>query len=219
MDERKHPIANNELMQEFAQTIEIFANLALRQYECAELDDLLQAGHEGLLQACQGYDPQRGVEFRTFAELRIRGAILDEARRENRARRVRSALEDAVREAIEGEIAELTFRGRGTLPFMRRMHGIVDAALAKFVRSAPEIYDPDRAYEDREAALRLEEGLATLRPRVREYLHLHLRAGLSNNEIAERWGVGKPAVSAARHEAERSLRLILSDDSHDDEGE
>jgi len=217
MDERKHPVANNQLMQEFAQTIEIFASLAQRQYEYPELDDLMQAGHEGLLQACQAYDPHRGVEFRTFAELRIRGAILDEARREHRARRVRCALEDAVREAIEGEIAELTFRG--TLPFMRRMHGIIDAALAKFVRSAPEIHDPDRAYEDREAALRLEEGLATLRPRVREYLHLHLRAGLSNNEIAERWGVTKPAVSATRREAERSLRLILSDDSDTDDSE
>jgi len=175
----------------------------------------MQAGHEGLLQACQTYDPHRGVEFRTFAELRIRGAILDEARRENRARRVRCALEDAVREAIEGEMAELTFRG--TLSFMRRMHGIIDAALAKFVRSAPEIDAPDRAYEDQESALRLEEALATLRPRVLEYLHLHLREGLSNNEIAERWGVSKPVVSEARHEAEKKLRLILSDDAHDDD--
>ena len=46
-----------------------------------ELDDLTQAGLIGLLNACQSYDPNQGASFQTYASIRIRGAILDELRR------------------------------------------------------------------------------------------------------------------------------------------
>jgi RNA polymerase sigma factor for flagellar operon FliA len=46
-----------------------------------ELDDLMQAGLIGLLNACQSYDPQQGASFQTYASIRIRGGILDELRR------------------------------------------------------------------------------------------------------------------------------------------
>lgn len=46
-----------------------------------ELDDLTQAGLIGLLNACQSYDPNQGANFQTYASIRIRGAILDELRR------------------------------------------------------------------------------------------------------------------------------------------
>jgi RNA polymerase sigma factor for flagellar operon FliA len=46
-----------------------------------ELDDLMQAGLIGLLNACQSYDPQQGATFQTYAAIRIRGGILDELRR------------------------------------------------------------------------------------------------------------------------------------------
>ena len=46
-----------------------------------ELDDLMQAGLIGLLNACQSYDPQQGATFQTYASIRIRGGILDELRR------------------------------------------------------------------------------------------------------------------------------------------
>ncbi len=42
-----------------------------------DLDDLIAAGVEGLLQASATYDPRRNVEPRTYARFRIRGAILD----------------------------------------------------------------------------------------------------------------------------------------------
>src|SRR6266571_7920431 len=46
----------------------------------AEIDDLLGAGALGLLDAVEKFDPSRSVKFRTYAELRIRGAILDSLR-------------------------------------------------------------------------------------------------------------------------------------------
>lgn len=45
-----------------------------------ELDDLIQAGMIGLLEAIERFDPKKGVKFKTFAEFRVRGAMLDELR-------------------------------------------------------------------------------------------------------------------------------------------
>ncbi len=45
-----------------------------------ELNDLVSAGILGLLDAIEKFDPKRGVKFKTYAELRIKGAILDSLR-------------------------------------------------------------------------------------------------------------------------------------------
>lgn len=45
-----------------------------------ELDDLIQAGTIGLMDAMQRYEQGHGAEFETFAMLRVRGAMLDELR-------------------------------------------------------------------------------------------------------------------------------------------
>ncbi len=46
-----------------------------------ELDDLMQVGLIGLIQARETYDASRGASFSTFAGFRIKGAMLDEVRR------------------------------------------------------------------------------------------------------------------------------------------
>ena len=48
-----------------------------------EVDDLIQAGMIGLLNAAQNYTPTKGANFETYAGIRIRGAMLDEARKSN----------------------------------------------------------------------------------------------------------------------------------------
>jgi RNA polymerase sigma factor for flagellar operon FliA len=48
-----------------------------------EVDDLIQAGMIGLLNAAQNFTPTKGANFETYAGIRIRGAMLDEARRSN----------------------------------------------------------------------------------------------------------------------------------------
>jgi len=45
-----------------------------------ELEDLVNAGILGLLDAVEKYDPGRKTQFKTYAEFRVRGAILDELR-------------------------------------------------------------------------------------------------------------------------------------------
>ncbi len=45
------------------------------------VDDLIQAGLMGLMDAASHYDPSRGASFETYATIRIRGSMLDELRR------------------------------------------------------------------------------------------------------------------------------------------
>src|SRR5437762_13837568 len=45
-----------------------------------EIRDLINAGVLGLLDAVEKFEPERGVKFKTYAEVRIRGAILDSLR-------------------------------------------------------------------------------------------------------------------------------------------
>lgn len=46
-----------------------------------QVEDLIQAGMVGLLEAQQNYDPSKGASFETYAGIRIRGAMLDDMRR------------------------------------------------------------------------------------------------------------------------------------------
>jgi len=197
VDEREQPVVNDALVKAFAKMIDVFAYSAQRQYGCVQLEDLKQAGHEGLLHAARAFDPRRGVEFKTFAEYRIRGAIFDEARQESKARRASRALEVAV--DIDAQDPGVDAAERATASFVRRLERIVDAALSDFTPGGSNAAAPDDAYEDAEAVRRLEVALAKLSPREREYMHLHLRVGLSSQEIAGHWGVDKSHVSLARY--------------------
>ncbi|MEO1202176.1 MAG: RNA polymerase sigma factor FliA [Pseudomonadota bacterium] len=56
-------------------------HLAARLPSTVEVDDLMQAGMLGLLEASGNFDPDRGASFETYAGIRIRGAMLDDIRK------------------------------------------------------------------------------------------------------------------------------------------
>lgn len=69
----------------------------------AEIDELVQWGVVGLLEARERFDPSRGKPFSAFATRRIRGAMIDSLRRDgNQARRVTKA-PDAVMDSTVGQ--------------------------------------------------------------------------------------------------------------------
>jgi RNA polymerase sigma factor for flagellar operon FliA len=69
------------LIQAYAPLVKYLAQrLACRLPASVCLDDLISAGVLGLMDAIEKYDPTRGTTFKTYAELRIRGAMLDELR-------------------------------------------------------------------------------------------------------------------------------------------
>lgn len=56
-------------------------HLSGRLPKTVALDDLIQAGMVGLLEALKSYDETKGASFETYASIRIRGFMLDEVRR------------------------------------------------------------------------------------------------------------------------------------------
>src|SRR5678815_4910989 len=59
---------------------QIAHKMAMRLPATLETRDLVNAGVLGLLDAIDKFEPTRGVKFKTYAEVRIRGAILDSLR-------------------------------------------------------------------------------------------------------------------------------------------
>src|SRR5208337_3662033 len=73
--------SRDKLVTEFAPLIKFIAQkIAARLPANIELDDLMSSGVIGLMDAIEKYDASRDNKFKTYAEFRIRGAILDELR-------------------------------------------------------------------------------------------------------------------------------------------
>jgi RNA polymerase sigma factor FliA len=71
----------NKLVTEHAVLVKRIANhIGSRLPSNIQIDDLVQSGMIGLLEASRNYDPSQGASFETYASIRIRGAILDEVR-------------------------------------------------------------------------------------------------------------------------------------------
>lgn len=80
-DKIRDSMERNDLIVEYAPLVKFVANrIAMRVPPSVSLDDLVSAGIMGLLDAVDRFDPSRQVQFKTYAEFRIRGAILDELR-------------------------------------------------------------------------------------------------------------------------------------------
>ncbi|OGV33668.1 MAG: RNA polymerase sigma factor FliA [Legionellales bacterium RIFCSPHIGHO2_12_FULL_35_11] len=93
-------------------------HLAGRLPRSIQMEDLMQAGMMGLLEAARYYDDSKGASFETYASIRIRGYILDEVRRNDwvprsvykNARLISAAVRDVEnklgREASDAEVAK-----------------------------------------------------------------------------------------------------------------
>jgi len=98
----------DELVTRYAPLVKRIAyHLKARLPATVIVDDLLQAGMIGLIEASRKYDAEQGASFETYAGIRIRGAMLDELRRNDWApksvhRKVRDITE-AIRE-IENRV-------------------------------------------------------------------------------------------------------------------
>lgn len=73
--------SREELVVEYAPLVKQIANrLAARLPDNLDVQDLIQAGMIGLLDAIEKFDPGREILFRTYAEFRVKGAMLDDLR-------------------------------------------------------------------------------------------------------------------------------------------
>lgn len=97
--------ARTELARGHVGLVQKVARTILREQPTwVRLDDLVGAGHEGLLDAARRFDPDRGASFSTYAYYRVRGAMLDwvrETASHDPITRVRAAAHAAVDDLME----------------------------------------------------------------------------------------------------------------------
>jgi len=77
-----NPIADDELVTQHLDLVKRIAqHLIARLPSSVDIDDLMQSGMVGLLEAANNFDPSRGASFETYAGIRIRGSMLDDIRK------------------------------------------------------------------------------------------------------------------------------------------
>ena len=105
------PENTEQIVKEYSPMIKYVANrIALRLPPHIEVDDLISVGAIGLMDAIEKYDPSRGAKFKTYAEFRVRGSILDELRSLDwvpRSVRQKASKLDAVSSKLQSKLGRL----------------------------------------------------------------------------------------------------------------
>lgn len=98
-----------EVIKRYSPMIKYVANrIAMRLPPHIEVDDLISVGVLGLMDAISKYDSSRGAKFKTYAEFRVRGAILDELRAMDwvpRSIRQKASNVDKVVQALQAKLS------------------------------------------------------------------------------------------------------------------
>lgn len=191
-----------------------------------ELDDLTQAGLIGLLNACQSYDPNQGANFQTYASIRIRGAILDELRRNDwLPRSVQTQLGEVSRaiakvEAREGRTAqdhEVAEAMQLSLDEYRELTTKLSAARLVYLDANTDSADdvpvgdrePEAEYSEEEQRTLLRAGIDMLPEREKLMMSLYYVEELNIREIAAVLEVTEGRVSQLHGQALARLRSRL----------
>jgi RNA polymerase sigma factor FliA len=187
-----------ELIKEYAPLIKFVAQkIAVRLPPNIELDDLISAGSIGLMDAIDKWDPNRDNKFKTYAEFRIRGAILDELRAQDwvpRSVRDKSKALDRTIAALENEIGrtptEEEISARLNMP-MGEFHDLVNQVRPVSLLSIDD--QPTFSDSDKKSIANLLEGAKSGNP----FNQLNIK-------------VVKDVVAKAIEELPERQRLVLS---------
>ena len=99
--------ARNRLVEHYQPLVgEIVRRFAWRLPRSVDRGDLDTAANVGLMSAIEGFDPERGVRFESYCELRVKGALLDELRNQDwlpRPWRARLELQKRISERLRSE--------------------------------------------------------------------------------------------------------------------
>ena len=197
-----------------------------------DIGDLVQDGVIGLIDAAHRFDEARGIKFHTFAERRIRGAMIDALRKDawprgvRRQRRELEAAREQLRRELghEPSLADLANKlgsdekrlGRtivrinaieSTSPLANNDNLDESSVPEALIPSEPE--RPDAAYERAETTNRVRAAIATLPPREQKVIGLYYYKEATMKEIGQEIGVNESRVSQLHARAIRRLREAL----------
>ena len=197
-----------------------------------EVDDLVQAGMMGLLDAINRYEENHGAQFETYAVLRIRGAMLDELRssdwmpRSTRAnmRKVEQAMatlqQQLGRPPSESEVAKslklsladyqdlLGDSGGHQLVYYEDFHD-EDGSEGFLDRYAVDDDDPLKSLLDTDFRQTVIDAIDALPPREKMLMGLYYEEELNLKEIGAVMGVSESRVSQLHTQAVARLRTYL----------
>lgn len=223
-----------QCLREFAPLVKRIAHhLKAKLPGSVEVDDMIQAGMMGLLEAANRYDELRGAQFETYAAQRIRGAMLDELRQSDwlprSMRRDMRRIEQAIHKLqqllgkapSESEIAaemgmgltdyqQMLFESRGAqLIYYEDFHE-QDGDDGFFDRHDIG-HDPDPLDMLRDSRFRsaLIQAIEELPERERMLMGMHYEQEMNLREIGEVMGVSESRVCQLHSQAVARLRSRL----------
>lgn len=229
---RIHTDDRDDTVAQYAPLVKRIAyHLMSRLPPSVQADDLIQAGMIGLLEASRNYDATQGASFETYAGIRIRGAMLDEIRKNDwaprsvhrKARKVAEAVRTIEnikgRDARDSEVAEILEisldeyhqmlqDASGYLVMSFEDMGVDDEAVAlQFADRNPGILEGLQRDDFKKS---LSEAVAGLPERERLVMALYYDEELNLREIGAVLGVSESRVSQIHSQALIRLQARLS---------
>ena len=192
-----------------------------------ELDELVQVGMIGLLEASRAFDPSKGVEFENFAHSRVRGAMLDEVRRLSFLPRSAVAFNKEHNETVHTLAAELgrtptqaeiaDHMGKDIEDFhkergkAKRFETYSMEVVTEEVMSIAddETQQPDVIVEEAEFMDAVTDAIADLPEREQMVMQLYYVEELNLKEIGEILGVSESRISQILSAVVKKLRGTL----------
>lgn len=233
------PVLKDEIIIEYAPLIKYIAQkIASRLPSNIELDDLISCGVIGLMDAIDKYDPTRDNKFKTYAEFRIRGAILDELRAQDwipRSVREKAKLIEKTFLRLEGELGRpATDEEMCSALGMSQdeFYDLLDQAKAVSILNIDDstsfskgdkklmagllenkkASNPFAAVNYKRAQERIKEGIKSLPEKQRLVLSLYYYEDLNLKEIGQVLNVTESRVSQLHTQAVLKLRARLKND-------
>jgi len=211
----------------------IAQNLLTRLPASVQIDDLVQAGMMGLLEAAKNFNADKGASFETYASIRIRGSMLDEIRKvdwvprsvHRNTRRIAAAVKIIEnftgRDARDSEVAkelELSIReyhrmlqaSNNTRIYAFEEIGLTDELIAEGLASCSNpLMGPLDSLQREDFQKNLAQCISTLAERDRLVLSLYYEEELNLRQVGEVLGVSESRVSQIHSQAMRRLQTRL----------
>lgn len=223
----------NEVVNRYAPLVKRIAHhLLLRMPASVQVDDLIQSGMIGLLEASKKYDVTKGASFETYAGIRIRGSMLDEVRKGDWAPRSVHRKSRKVAEAIKaieartGKDAKVQDIAKEMDIDLNSYYAILQDASGSRLFSFDDVMEgDDSAIETAAGELpgpcdglqrdtfkaHLANAIDGLPDREKLVLALYYDEELNLKEIGEVIGVSESRVSQIHSQAALRLRARLSE--------
>lgn len=223
----------SEVVERYAPLVKRIAHhLLLRMPASVQIDDLVQSGMIGLLEAARKYDVSKGASFETYAGIRIRGSMLDEVRKGDWAPRSVHRKSRKVAEAIKAieartghdakdkEIAkEMEIDLTAYYAILQDASGsrlfsfddIMEGDDSAIELAAGELPGPCDGFQRDSFRAHLSRAIDSLPEREKLVLALYYDEELNLKEIGEVIGVSESRVSQIHSQAAMRLRSRLSD--------